>query len=179
LFYVYELIDPRDESVFYVGKGKKGRLDQHEVEARKGRQSRKCQRIRDIEAAGLKIGKRKVESFKDEMEAYAAEAALICRYGLASLTNAVPGGGGSLSRGPSMYEDRHAVIEAAKLFRRVHGVDLSKMMVMGREFDGSFMIPYMQGLIERIAKRRSLAWVNEIAAHFRVEFAPTQASGLI
>ena len=31
-YYVYELIDPRDDRVFYVGKGKKGRIDQHEAE---------------------------------------------------------------------------------------------------------------------------------------------------
>ena len=36
-YYVYELIDPRDDRVFYVGKGKKGRIDQHEAEARKRR----------------------------------------------------------------------------------------------------------------------------------------------
>ena len=30
MFYVYNLIDPRDKSVFYVGKGKGNRMYKHE-----------------------------------------------------------------------------------------------------------------------------------------------------
>lgn len=174
-YYVYELIDPRDGLAFYVGKGKKGRIDQHEAEARKGRQSRKCDRIREIEAEGLKIKKRKASVHDNERAAYIAEAELICEYGLANLTNVSPGGGGGVSAGPSVYEDRKAVVEATKLFRRIRGVDLSKTTLFGKPFDLSFMREHMQRLIERIAKRRSWAWVNEIAAQYNTEYVVENA----
>jgi hypothetical protein len=89
-YYVYELIDPRDDSVFYVGKGTGDRLDQHEKETAKGVSSKKCNKIRSIESAGFKIRKRKVASFFDEHDAYAFEAAKIVEYGKASLTNVAP-----------------------------------------------------------------------------------------
>jgi hypothetical protein len=40
MFYVYELIDPRDGKVFYVGKGKGERAWQHEIDVRRGDQGR-------------------------------------------------------------------------------------------------------------------------------------------
>lgn len=52
-FYVYELRDPRNGLPFYVGKGKGDRINAHEREARKGVSSPKCERIKEIWAAGL------------------------------------------------------------------------------------------------------------------------------
>jgi hypothetical protein len=46
--YTYSLIDPRDKSVFYIGKGKGARIDAHEKEAIKGVCSNKCNKIREI-----------------------------------------------------------------------------------------------------------------------------------
>lgn len=175
-FYVYELYDPRDEIVFYVGKGQKGRIHQHEVEARKGRQSRKCDKIREIEAAGLSIGKRKVSKHAVELDAYEAEAALICEYGLARLTNVSPGGGGVFSAGPSVYEDRMTIVRATPLFQRTQAaIDRGGIAVLlpglGR-LELAWVMDMLHSSIRNISERRSLAWVNEIAAKHMVKFVP-------
>lgn len=48
-FYVYACIDPRDESVFYIGKGIGTRVTDHLVDKT---ESEKVARIRDLRAAG-------------------------------------------------------------------------------------------------------------------------------
>jgi hypothetical protein len=53
--YVYLLIDPRDNKAFYVGKGKGNRILAHEIEAKSGKVSAKCSRIREIWDAGLQV----------------------------------------------------------------------------------------------------------------------------
>lgn len=93
-FYVYELVDPRDQSVFYVGKGKGRRLLNHEEEARRGVHSRKCDRIRQIWASGHTVERRIVRRFALEAEAYDYEVAHIAAIGLRNLTNVLAGGGG-------------------------------------------------------------------------------------
>lgn len=93
-FYVYELIDPRDNSVFYIGKGKGARVDAHEAETRRGASSRKCDRIRQIWASGGAVQKRIVKRFSDEAAAYDFEAQLTLDAGLENLTNVRLGGFG-------------------------------------------------------------------------------------
>lgn len=53
-YYTYFLIDPRDEAIFYVGKGIGRRLTQHVGAVKAGRVDNpaKCRRIADILAAG-------------------------------------------------------------------------------------------------------------------------------
>lgn len=97
MFYVYTLADPRTGAPFYVGKGCRDRISAHEAEARKGRVSRKCDKIREIWFAGLTVQKAIVSRYSDEGEAYAAEAAMIDEIGLRNLTNVVPGVGGRTS----------------------------------------------------------------------------------
>ena len=91
-FYVYELVDPRDGTVFYVGKGQKNRIDAHEREAAKGVHSRKCDRIRSIWASSGEVERHIVSRHEDENEALRAEFDLIASYGLVNLTNVLPGG---------------------------------------------------------------------------------------
>lgn len=90
-WYVYELVDPRSDTVFYVGKGQRNRVDQHEEEARKGVTSHKCNKIRSIWDDGHQIGKRKIALFWDEAAAYECEAARINEIGLHNLTNVMSG----------------------------------------------------------------------------------------
>lgn len=169
MFYVYELIDPRDDKPFYVGKGKGNRIDQHEAEARKGRQSRKCDRIREIEADGMRIIKRKVSSHKEELDAFRAEEELIALYGHKALTNIMSGGRGGRSLGPTSYEDRRAVAEATALLKRCGGRD-DLYIQIGDSPERFYPVAYMKGLVERVIKRRSLPWVNEIAQKYHVEY---------
>lgn len=93
-WYVYELIDPRDLAVFYVGKGTGKRIDAHEAEAACKPQvcSRKLNKIRDILQSGSAVYKRQVAFFWDEQAAYDHETVVIAEYGLAALTNVLPGG---------------------------------------------------------------------------------------
>ncbi len=94
MYYVYHLIDPRDNSVFYVGKGARDRIEAHESEARRGSEHPKCARIRDIWSAGLQVVRVKVSHFRSEKAAYDFEAKEVARIGLENLTNLIPGGGG-------------------------------------------------------------------------------------
>jgi len=64
----------------------------HEREAERGFYSRKCQRIRDIVAAGARVSYRIVERFADEAAAYDAERRRIEHIGLKNLTNVQRGG---------------------------------------------------------------------------------------
>ena len=91
-FYVYELVDPRDGAVFYVGKGKGKRIEAHEREARARVTHPKHERIREIWAAGLKVSRRIVRHFKTDAAAYRFERKLIAKYGQAALCNIHSGG---------------------------------------------------------------------------------------
>lgn len=91
--YTYVLIDPRTDSVFYVGKGTGTRLEQHEREADHV-DNPKTRRINAIKAEGLKHIELVVARFDDDREALAAEAVLIhWVYGISNLTNIQRGHG--------------------------------------------------------------------------------------
>lgn len=76
--YVYVLIDPRDNEVFYVGKGQKGRVGDHAIAARNhSTESTKVARILSIQRAGRQVTGRVVGRFDSEPEAFAVEAVLI------------------------------------------------------------------------------------------------------
>lgn len=96
-WYVYELVDPRTNQVFYVGKGKGKRIDAHERDAAKGICSKKTNKINNIWRAGLQVQKRQVAYFWDEQAAYDHETDVIEFYGLENLTNVIPGVSGAWS----------------------------------------------------------------------------------
>lgn len=94
-FYVYTIADPRDGSIFYVGKGSKRRAWQHEADVRKGRPDGnhlKCTRIAEIVAAGLCTEVAIVAKYEIEQDAFDHEEELIAV--LPGLTNMRAGGGG-------------------------------------------------------------------------------------
>jgi hypothetical protein len=101
-YYVYALIDPRDNETFYIGKGKRGRAYQHLDDAkkpvRKGTTTnlRKRERILSIVADGMEPRVSILKRFKGEIDALEAE--LIASMPL--LTNIAKGGvhGGAFSR---------------------------------------------------------------------------------
>lgn len=168
-FYVYELFDPRTEIVFYVGKGTRSRIDDHEIEARKGRISRKCDMIRLIESAGHSIGKRIVRSFEDEQAAYDFEADLIDEYGLSNLTNIIPGGG-TARTGPTIYAARAQVRAAAEFINRTRNGKISQILVDNQPF---YLLPILEEYKQRVINImtvRGQDWVNAICNRFGVEF---------
>lgn len=95
-YYVYALIDPRNDSVFYIGKGTDNRVFAHEVEQDKNIESekRKLQMISSIEADNLCVKRVLLNWGLTEREAFAVEASLINYLnfvGNISLTNIVAG----------------------------------------------------------------------------------------
>ncbi len=78
-FYVYALVDPRTDKVFYIGKGTGNRIFSHENESGKSRESekKKLQRIREIEDSGYSVRRLIVNWGLTENEAFVAEATLI------------------------------------------------------------------------------------------------------
>lgn len=99
-YYVYVLVDPGTDQIFYVGKGTGGRLLQHGWEADLVESARHrsptVHRIREIRAAGLEPRHDIVRHGLEESDAFRVEAALIdCIDGL---TNRVAGHGADLGR---------------------------------------------------------------------------------
>jgi len=91
MFYVYYLIDPRNNEVFYIGKGTGNRMYYHENQILKGKKIKhsfaKFDRIREILEEGYEVIKTKVFETDDESLAYAKEAEHIKSFGIENLTN--------------------------------------------------------------------------------------------
>lgn len=97
--YIYVLIDPRDEEIFYVGKARNPykRLHLHNTKARKGDPTPNGIRIREILAAGHKpvislVEQTTMEKFQ-ERERHFIKMLRDAGY---LLTNVSAGGGGML-----------------------------------------------------------------------------------
>lgn len=95
-YYVYGLIDPRSKQIFYIGKGTKNRVFNHEKESLSSPDSEKLKlkTIADIKGDGLEVEKIIINSNLTEEEAFAAEASLINAFNYvnnAELTNIVAG----------------------------------------------------------------------------------------
>ena len=92
-FYVYVLVDPRNASVFYVGKGKNKRARAHFDEWRLGTvvNGAKSQRIKEIAAAKMRPCALLIEDGLNEDRAFEIERLMIYKIGRKNLTNAVKG----------------------------------------------------------------------------------------
>lgn len=88
-FYVYAYIDPRDESVFYIGKGVGRRAVDHLLDKT---ESNKVDRINEIRGVGLEPRIDIIAyQLRDDLESSRVEAALIELIGVDQLTNLVRG----------------------------------------------------------------------------------------
>lgn len=122
-YYVYTLIDPRDDVVFYVGKGKGNRMHHHVAEAKVGRivNPDKHARIMAILDEGHDVRCAKVASYESEDAAFDHEIRLIAEIGLDRLTNIMPGGqgGGRTPMTPEERQEAAARYKAARLMPKV------------------------------------------------------------
>lgn len=104
-FYVYVLMHPFTKEVFYVGKGKGTRMQQHSREVKlkmavgEDLTSSKHQKIKEIMDFSGELLELVVARFETESEAFAVESTLIkWVYGFDALTNAVHGRGSEFIR---------------------------------------------------------------------------------
>jgi len=113
-YYVYVYVDPSDESVFYVGKGKGSRAVAH-IDSSRIRRSKAAPRV-DILAHGL----------PDERTALAVEMAAIDLIGIRNLANMVRGHGGRqygrtpLAQLVAQYTKRKAEIKVPAILIRIN-----------------------------------------------------------
>lgn len=113
-YYVYALIDPRSDKIFYIGKGEGNRVFNHEVEADRNDEKEKLKTIKEIKENGKEVKKVLLHWGLSEKEAYAAETALINVFNLypkTKLTNIVAG----------RYVHEGIVVEE---FERIYGAPL-------------------------------------------------------
>lgn len=95
VFYVYQLIDPRNSLPFYVGKGKGLRAWSHSKAVRAGKSSgnlKKDQLISELFAAGLDPIVRIVAEYEDQADAFDHEIEMIST--ISGLLNILKGGQG-------------------------------------------------------------------------------------
>lgn len=91
-YYVYILRDPRDNQIFYVGKGANNRVFAHVQDAHDTLiENARLDRIRDIHAQGQKVDIIIHRHGLTEKEAFEVESALIDVLGLPHLSNLVAG----------------------------------------------------------------------------------------
>ena len=165
-YYVYELRDPRNNEVFYVGKGTADRLDAHTA----GTEDDKRRRIADIEAAGLVVSRIVIGRFETEAEAFAVESVLIkWVYGFANLTNQVHG---HRERFIRSWELRAST-------EPIPGIDVERRMPGLR--DGSFTAEQRRkiaqhGIVEKLeALRNTLANAEQLRV-WRLQFSDVDLS---
>jgi len=81
-YYVYEYVDPRTNTPFYIGKGKKGRMFYHLTETLENTDNlRKFKYIELLRSLNLEPIIRKIHDNLDEETAYTLEDEYIIKYG--------------------------------------------------------------------------------------------------
>lgn len=123
-YYVYIYIDPRNDQVFYVGKGKENRILAHLYDTS---ESKKVGRISKLQAEGLEPKLEiLVHGLDNEIDALRIEAAVIDLLGKEALTNQVRGWGSqlvgrsSLEELVTLYDAVPAQIDDAVLLIRIN-----------------------------------------------------------
>lgn len=92
-YYVYALVDPLNQEIFYIGKGAERRYAMHEAawKAQIVHNPHKHTRIGRIAAAGRRPVALCLDEGLSDKAAYAVESLFIKAIGLSRLTNLVPG----------------------------------------------------------------------------------------
>ena len=139
-YYVYGLIDPRSKQIFYIGKGTKNRVFEHEKERLGSPDSEKLKlkTIADIKNAGLEVEKIIINSNLTEEEAFAAEASLINAFNYVSeagLTNIVAGHHSAEALSVDEYERINGAVELEEkdIKHRILVIKINKLYQRGMD----------------------------------------------
>lgn len=157
-YYVYGLIDPRSKQIFYIGKGTKNRVFEHEKESLGSPDSEKSKlkTIADIKNAGLEVEKIIINSNLTLEEAFAAEASLINAFNYVSnarLTNIVAGHHSAEALSVEEYERINGAVELAKkdIKHKILVVKINRLY--RRDMDKKELYDAVRG-IWRVSKKR-------------------------
>jgi len=145
-YYTYELIDPRNNKVFYVGKGQKKRMYSHLFEVERAIEQNKIinnkhlfYKIKSILDEGLKPNYKKVLYTDYEQAAFDKEIELIKKYGRENLCNLTDGGDGvsgcHLAR-PNFTGHHHTEKSKKKIGKSVKNSEEYKIGMTNRDFTG-------------------------------------------
>jgi len=156
-YYVYKLIDPRSDEVFYIGKGCGSRIKQHEKDAKQGIKHPKCDVILDILNAGFEVKHEIVKSFAREEAAYKYEKRLISKHGINKLTNLAPGGRLNFPckpRDPELEKTKDWINVASILYKKITKGDDGKYWFGGswHEFNSTKLFSVVDDKIATIAQ---------------------------
>lgn len=81
IYYVYALVDPRIDKIFYIGKGKDGRYKDHYKNYNKEDNFEKFNRIKELKEKRIKLKVVKLIDFLDEETAFKIEEIIIYNLG--------------------------------------------------------------------------------------------------
>ncbi|CAI3304302.1 LEM-3-like GIY-YIG domain-containing protein [Enterococcus cecorum] len=157
-FYVYALIDSRSNAIFYIGKGTKNRVFEHEKESLTSPDSEKLklQIISEIHAAGLEVKKIIFNSNLTEDQAFAAEASLINAFNYVNdikLTNIVSGHHSSEELTVEEFKQINGATELTKQDIKHHIMVIKINQLYQREMDEKLLYNSVRG-IWRASKER-------------------------
>lgn len=160
-FYVYLLGRP-DGTVFYVGKGVNGRVNDHEGEANRGCKCNKCKVIRGIWKEDKEIVKRIIFETDNERQALNYEAQLIAKF-RAQLVNVKHGHGGGhrsllvaqetfdvlrLPPAPRSKRPSKEELRKKRMFRAVDMINmLNRQIGQAKRYHEEDQIPYLEAEI--------------------------------
>ncbi|NLI94066.1 MAG: hypothetical protein GX434_18260 [Peptococcaceae bacterium] len=114
-YYVYYLVDPRTDIIFYVGKGKGNRVFQHvKGISEENTFSEKINIIKEIISYGLEVKYIVLRHGLTEKEAFEVESAVIDFVGLEQLTNEVYGHDAA-DRGKMTTDEINAIYDAEEV----------------------------------------------------------------
>ena len=167
-YYVYNLIDPRNGSVFYVGKGTGNRANQHQQCVIRNREkysrTEKEKLICEILDSGLSVKVVITDRFSNERDAIYEEELQIMHFGIDNLTNKVRKGCPSSNRDESyragrLYADAMCRVPDSRVRTKIgdkFGIsaktihdDLSEILSIVR------MGPFVNGISDAIERKFS------------------------
>jgi hypothetical protein len=144
-YYIYALIDPRDNSPYYIGKGMGDRYKKHfcnsTLENRNPHRSNKIKKLRRL-GYTPKDHVTKVATGLSEERAYELEEFIISEIGLENLTNLVGGGiGGTTNRGSENYR-ASITEEQASYIKYIRGNSTLTIQEIADWVDCSFYVAH-------------------------------------